>query len=141
MPKPRTHSRASQPAFLSNARAFYGQAFDHKSSKGIARSMGEWAELDEDEQSFAQAHLAFLNLQAQATTQRLLVQVRDLLDEVADSLGAVLERFDEEEAEELPADFPEPAGDPEPEVSLPPEPDAVEEEPVEDADDDEGGEA
>ena len=95
MPKPRTHSRASQPAFLSNARAFYGQAFDHKSSKGIARSMGEWAELDEDEQSFAQAHLAFLNLQAQATTQRLLVQVRDLLDEVADSLGAVLERFDE----------------------------------------------
>lgn len=141
MPKPRTHSRASQPAFLTNARAFYGQAFDHKSSKGIARSMGEWAELDEDEQSFAQAHLAFLNLQAQATTQRLLVQVRDLLDEVADSLGAVLERFDEEEDEELPADFAEPADDTESEDPLPPEPGPVEEEPVEDADDDEGGAA
>jgi hypothetical protein len=141
MPKPRTHSRASQPAFLTNARAFYGQAFDHKSSKGIARSMGEWAELDEDEQSFAQAHLAFLNLQAQATTQRLLVQVRDLLDEVADSLSAVLERFDEEEDEDLLADFPEPSAAPEPEVPLPPEPGPVEEEPVEDAADDEGGEA
>lgn len=67
------------------------QAFDHKTKKAIARSMTEWAELDEDEQSFAQNHLLFLNLQAQAATQRLLVQVRDLLDEVAESLTVALE--------------------------------------------------
>jgi len=79
------------PTFLTTARAFYGPAFDHKRKKALARSMAEWAEMDEDEQSFAHAHLLYLNLQAQAATQKMLSQVRDLLDEVAESLSVALE--------------------------------------------------
>lgn len=79
------------PSFLTTARAFYGPAFDHKKKGALARSMAEWDELDEAEQSFAHAHLLYLNLQAQAASQRLLGQVRDLLDEVAESLAVALE--------------------------------------------------
>lgn len=99
---PKTKQQSS-PTFLANAQTFYGDAFDHKTKKAIARSMTEWAELDEDEQSFAHCHLLFLNLQAQAATQRLLVQVRDLLDEVAESLTVALEASlpEEGQAEEV----------------------------------------
>ena len=64
MPKPaaKTHT------FLDTARAFYGEAFEHTKKRDLARSITEWAEMDEDEQSFAQAHLLYLNLQAQAAT-------------------------------------------------------------------------
>lgn len=79
------------PAFLASAEAFYGDAFDHKSKRALARSMTDWAAMDEDEQSFAQVHLLFLNLQAQAATQKLLAQVRDLLDEVAEGLTTAIE--------------------------------------------------
>lgn len=102
------------PSFLQTARAFYGPAFDHTSRKSLARSMAEWAEMDEEEQSFAAAHLAFLNLQAQAGTQKLLVQVRDLLDELAESLTLAVEAAlpddDDEEPveEELPPELGEP---------------------------------
>ncbi len=95
------------PTFLNTARAFYGPAFDHKRKKALARSMAEWAEMDEDEQSFALAHLAFLDLQAQAGTQRLLVQVRDLLDEVAESLSVALEASLPDEEEPEPQDVPD----------------------------------
>jgi len=83
--KPQPHT------YLAAARTFYGQAFEHRQDKALARSMADWAEMDEDEQSFALAHLAYLQLQSQAVTQRLLVQVRDLLDEVAESLDTALE--------------------------------------------------
>ncbi len=77
--------------FLDTARAFYAEAFDHKKKRDLARSMEEWGELGEDEQSFAVAHLLYLNLQAQAAGQKLLVQVRDLLDEVAEGLTTAIE--------------------------------------------------
>ncbi len=98
---------AQTAGFLATARSFYGEAFDHKRPKALARSMAEWAEMDEDEQSFALAHLAFLDLEAQATTQRLLVQVRDLLDEVAESLSVALEASLPEEDEPQPQDVPD----------------------------------
>ena len=79
------------PTYLATARAFYGEAFDHQKKKALAESMADWAEMDEGEQSFAVAHLGYLNLQAQAATNKLLGQVRDLLDEVAESLTAALE--------------------------------------------------
>lgn len=85
MPKPKPHT------YLAVARSFYGPAFEHREEHALADSMAEWAEMDEDEQAFAMAHLSYLQLQAQAVTQRLLVQVRDLLDEVAESLNAALE--------------------------------------------------
>lgn len=99
MPKP----TVSNPQFLDTARAFYAEAFDHKKKRDLARSMEEWGELDQDEQSFATAHLLYLNLQAQAASQKLLTQVRDLLDEVAESLTTAIE-------ESLP---PEPGEEPE----------------------------
>ena len=100
-------TKTTQPSFLTTARAFYGPAFDHKKKRALARSMAEWAEMDEDEQSFALAHMAFLDLQAQAGTQRLLVQVRDLLDEVAESLSVALEASLPEEEEPEPQDVPD----------------------------------
>ncbi len=89
MPKP--SKMPTNPAFLDAARAFYGEAFDHKRTRELAASIAEWSEMDEGEQSFAVAHLLFLNLQAQAGTQRILGQVRDLLDEVAESLTTAIE--------------------------------------------------
>ena len=145
MPKPQS------PTFLATARAFYGPAFDHKKKKALARSMSEWAEMDEDEQSFTAAHLAFLNLQAQAATQKLLTQVRDLLDEVAESLSVALEASlpeEDDDAEEEEEDGLGPEDVPD-DDELPPEVDeAPAEEPVdedeqpddEDASGDEGGE-
>jgi hypothetical protein len=53
--------------------------------------MEEWADLEEGEQSFAVAHLLYLNLKAQADTLRVLVDVRDLLDEVADGVDQALD--------------------------------------------------
>ena len=49
MPKP----AAKATTFLDTARAFYGEAFEHKKKRDLARSITEWAEMDEDEQSFA----------------------------------------------------------------------------------------
>jgi len=127
MPKPQS------PTFLATARAFYGPAFDHTKKKALSRSMVEWTEMEEDEQSFAVAHLAFLNLQAQASTQKLLTQVRDLLDEVAESLSVALEASlpeegDEEEGDDddedlVPGDVPEDELPPDIDDELPLEPD------------------
>ncbi len=92
--------QSPQPAFLDTARAFYAEAFEHKKKRDLARSIAEWSEMDEDEQSFAVAHLLYLNLQAQAAGQRLVTQVRDLLDEVAESLTTAIEASLPDEAEE-----------------------------------------
>jgi hypothetical protein len=135
MPKPKT-APSKNPAFLDDARAFYADAFEHRRKKDLAESMDDWAEMTEDEQTFTAAHLAYLNLQAQASNNKLLTQVRDLLDELAEALTLAVEasiedeRADEPEdeeptdAEEMPLMMPpDPAGVDEP---LPPEPgDAV----------------
>jgi len=77
--------------------------------------------MDQDEQSFAIAHLSFLNLQAQAAALRVLTQVRDLLDEVAESLTVALEaslvepaddQEEEDDDDEQPMDVPEDDEDP-----------------------------
>jgi hypothetical protein len=110
------------PAFLATARRFYGEAFGSRTRREYLESMADWAELSEDDQTFTLAHLQYLNLLAQARTQGLLVQVRDLLDEVAEGLGDVLDPEDDDEdgadhleggedfpsePEELPDDLPE----------------------------------
>ncbi len=111
MPAPTRPKPAQTAGFLATARSFYGAAFDHKKPKALARSMAEWAEMDEDEQSFAHAHLLYLNLQAQAATHKLLTQVRELLDEVAESLTVALETSLAEVAEAR--EEPDEHGDPE----------------------------
>jgi hypothetical protein len=88
------------PAFLEAARAFYADAFEHRRTKDLAAAMEEWGEMDESEQSFAVAHLLYLNLKAQADTLRVLVDVRDLLDEVADGVDQALDAADDEPEED-----------------------------------------
>lgn len=110
---PKTDRAPKTPAFLDTARAFYAQAFEHRRKKDLAAAMEEWADLDEPEQSFAVAHLLFLNLKAQADTLRVLVDLRDLLDEVADGVDQALDVDDDEpeddDRDEAPDDDDEPA--------------------------------
>ncbi len=99
MPK-KTDRTSKSPAFLEAARAFYADAFEHRRKKDLAAAMEEWAEMDEAEQSFAVAHLLFLNLKGQADTLRVLVDVRDLLDEVADGVDQALDADEDDEPDE-----------------------------------------
>jgi hypothetical protein len=122
-PQPRTRTR-KEPRFLQIARRFYGEAFDATRSKDLSAAMADWTELNEDEQAFTIAHLHYLGLLAQARTQALLIQVRDLLDEVAEGLEP------EEDADEDADGF---EGD----EDLPPEPEEQpEDEPALDSDQD-----
>jgi hypothetical protein len=89
---PRTDDRT--PTFLDAARAFYGPAFEHRRPKDLAAAMREWSELDPAERAFASAHLAYLNLRAQADMLRALHELRDLLDEVADGVDLALDPLD-----------------------------------------------
>ncbi|MCB9679818.1 MAG: hypothetical protein H6737_32225 [Alphaproteobacteria bacterium] len=90
MPKPNDRT-PKHPAFLEAARAFYADAFEHRRKKDLAAAMEEWTDLEAPEQTFAIAHLLYLNLKAQADTLRVLVDVRDLLDEVADGVDQALD--------------------------------------------------
>jgi hypothetical protein len=113
MPK-KTDRTPKSPAFLEAARAFYADAFEHRRKKDLAAAMEEWADLEEGEQSFAVAHLLYLNLKAQADTLRVLVDVRDLLDEVADGVDQALDTDEDDEADgegEGDDDTPDPAVD------------------------------
>ncbi len=116
-PQPRTRK---EPRFLLIARRFYGEAFDARKARELSAAMADWSELTEDEQAFTLAHLHYLGLLAQARTQKLLVQVRDLLDEVAEGLGDVLDPEDEDDEPE-PTDL-EDHDDFEGDDELPPEP-------------------
>jgi len=89
MPKPTTTAHAAAP--FDAARAFYAEAFEPKKRRELAESLADWSEMTEDEQSFTTAHLLYLNLQAQAVGHRLIAQVRDLLDEVAEGLTTAIE--------------------------------------------------
>lgn len=101
MPKPNDRT-PKHPAFLEAARAFYADAFEHRRKKDLAAAMEEWTDLDAPEQTFAIAHLQYLNLKAQADTLRVLVDVRDLLDEVADGVDQALDAEEDDD---------EPSGD------------------------------
>src|SRR5690349_11284633 len=124
---PKTQKK-SVPPFLAQARAFYADAFAHRRKDDLADAMVEWTELDEGEQSFALAHLAYLDLEAQAVTQQLLVHVRDLLDELAEAFTFAVEASLAEEAPLEVEPLPEP-----PSFELPPAPqaDVIDHEPPE----------
>jgi hypothetical protein len=97
--------QSPQPAFLDTARAFYAEAIEHKKKRDLARSIADWSAMEEGEQSFAVAHLLYLNRQAQAAGQRIVTQVRELLDEVAESLTTAIEAtLPDEEEESAPPD-------------------------------------
>jgi len=92
MPRdPKARKRQDIPPFLVAARGFYGEAFEPRRKSDLAESMADWAELTEDERSFALAHLQYLSLVAQAGTQRLLGAVLEVLEEIEDGVGEALE--------------------------------------------------
>ena len=93
MPRfPKAHRRPDNtPAFLHTAKSMYGEAFGPRRQADLAESMADWAELTDEERSFTLAHLQYLNLVAQAGTQRLLVQVCELLAEIEDGVTEALE--------------------------------------------------
>lgn len=101
------------PSFLSVAKAFYGPAFSPRRKAELAEAMADWAELTPDEQSFAMAHLQYLNLVAEAGTQRLLHDVRELLEELVENVDDALDELpavaEAEEAQPEPALEEEPA--------------------------------
>ncbi len=103
MPRPRPNARRDEQtglSFLDTARSFYGDAFGSRSPRNVDAARDDWAELPEEDRSFANAHLLYLNLMAQAGIARLLVQVRDLLEEIADALPEEPEDFDDEDEHE-----------------------------------------
>lgn len=85
------HPERKALAFLETARAFYGEAFGARTTKDLAEAMAEWGELSEDEQTFAVAHLLYLNLLAQGAVVRMLDDARGLLDEVAEELHEAMD--------------------------------------------------
>jgi hypothetical protein len=113
---PKTQKKSVSP-FLAQARAFYAEAFAHQRKSELADAMAEWTELDEAEQSFALAHLAYLDLEAQAVTHQLLGQVRDLLDELAEAFTMAVEASMDESREDAGAE--DALEEPAPGASLP----------------------
>ena len=93
MPLTRAQQRTDDqtPHFLHLARTFYGPAFQPRRKSELAEAMADWADLAPEEQSFALAHLDYLNLLAQAENQRLLTQIRDLLEELAEQVEDAIE--------------------------------------------------
>ncbi len=110
MPRPRPKAPRDEPtgrSFLDTARSFYGDAVGSRSPRNVDAARDDWAELPEEDRSFANAHLLYLNLMAQAGIARLLVQVRDLLEEIADALPEEPEDFDDEDEHEAGEPFDE----------------------------------
>lgn len=85
---PETHT----PFFMQEAEAHYGHAFEVETPAELDRAMGKWAALHEADRSFILAHLLYLNLKAHVVTQRLTIQSRDLIDEVAEHVALGVEQ-------------------------------------------------
>ena len=96
----------TQPRFLELARDTYADSLGVRSREDLAASMADWTRLSPDERSFIQAHLAYLQLEAQGALHQRLVVLRDRLDrlreEVGEDLDAVLEWLEGQEG--LPLD-------------------------------------
>ena len=85
---PETHP----PFVKQEAEAHYGHAVEVETPAELDRAMGKWAALHEADRSFILAHLLYLNLKAHVVTQRLTIQSRDLIDEVAEHVALGVEQ-------------------------------------------------
>ena len=75
-------TEAETPALLSVARGLYGEVFASTNRRVLEETVGEWSELSEAERSFATAHMLYLAIEAQATTQSLLADMLDAVEEL-----------------------------------------------------------
>jgi hypothetical protein len=148
MPKfPKAQPRPdTTPTWLKAARTYYGGAFETNKKEDLAESMADWCEMDPDERGFVLAHLQYLNLLAQRGTQRLLAELKAMLEEIGDELIEVVEAAADElgeEGEEVEVDEDdEQVEDGEDEIEPPPSPRVslvpVDEVPSDDDDADDG---
>lgn len=118
MTTPETNTKT--PTWYETARRFYARGFEVQTGDALTSSNADWAELPEHERSFTLAHLLYLNLAAQRGTQRMLAEVRDLLDDIEAVMG---DDEDDDDPEPTPVANEAPAPI-EPEVIVPDEPDA-----------------
>lgn len=93
-------AKSNNPKWLDTARAFYAESFGATHRRDLRAAQDDWADLTEEEQTFALAHLQYLDLMAQAGTQRLLVQIRDVLEEIAEGFSFAREDDDEGEPDD-----------------------------------------
>ncbi|MCB9764973.1 MAG: hypothetical protein H6739_34690 [Alphaproteobacteria bacterium] len=84
------------------ARTLYGDAFEARTRDAVAEAMGDWAQLNRAEQGFAIAHLLYLNLRAQASTQHALRVLTEAVEEGLDDALDALGDPEDEPTEELP---------------------------------------
>ncbi len=87
MPRfPKARRKNKSISVFEQAHRFYGQPFEVTSSRDLADSMAEWADLAPPERTFTLTHLLYLNLMAQAGTHLLLRKVWDAVENLADEL-------------------------------------------------------
>lgn len=101
MPEPQP--AADTPRFYQIAKAFYASAFGVDSDVELQKAMVEWRQMDPAERSFIQAHLLYLNIQAQAALWKRMGTVSGLTDEIAELVSVGLEYSLPEQQGEAPA--------------------------------------
>ena len=117
---PKAKRSERTPGWLKVARGFYGEAFEPARRADLAEAMADWSEMSESERGFVLAHLEYLGLLAQRSTQQMLVRLRAALGELGDEVLDALEEQgelddddddddgDEDEAEGEALDAPDP---------------------------------
>jgi hypothetical protein len=90
------NAKSNNPRWLDTARLFYADSFGALRLRELRGAREDWSDLSDEEQTFALAHLEYLQLMAQAGTQRLLVQIRDALEEIADAAVSAREAGEDE---------------------------------------------
>jgi hypothetical protein len=111
---PKKPATSKIPPYLEIATSLYGDSLGARRANELLEAMQTWSELPEDEQRFVIAHLSYLGVQGQAANQRVLTQIRDLLDEIAEQMSIGLDSTlprDDEPGSELPQDAPMPPTD------------------------------
>ena len=100
MPEPQ--AAADTPRFYQIAKAFYASAFGVDTDEELQKAMLEWRQMDPAERSFIQAHLLYLNLQAQAALWKRMGTMSGLTDEIAELVSVGLEYSLPEQPEAAP---------------------------------------
>ena len=111
-----TKARSREQSPAAEAIHFYGEAFEVHSREDLAETMADWSELTQEEQSFATTHLLYLGVQQGGRLERVLEEVRELLEDWLDDPDDVVVP---ELVEEAPPAPPTLEVVPEPEVVLP----------------------
>ena len=102
----RARDRQRLPRYLDAAQNLYGPAFEVRGPDDMRDALADWSSLTIEQRSYATAHLLYLNLQAQAVSQRLLAELRDNSMDLADDTDALtratLQRLSEREVDDAP---------------------------------------